>query len=575
MSASSTFLRDTWRLIKPYWTSKERFTAWLLLSVVILLTLAMVYMNVLFNEWYNSFYNALQEKDKASFWKLMGRFGILATIYIVMAVYAFYLNQLLQIRWRRWLTDNYLVEWLSDRAYYRLQLSGNPADNPDQRIADDMRIFVDQSLDLALGFLNAVVTLGSFVGILWGLSGPAEFSLNGSQIVIPGYMVWAALLYAIVGTWLTHKIGKRLIGLNFNQQRYEADFRFNLVRFRENAEGVALYNGEVDELRGFRGRFASVVDNWWRIMKRQKILNFFTIGYNQAAIIFPFVVAGNRYFAGTIQLGGLMQISNAFGHVQGSLSWFIGAYNTFAVWKATTDRLIGFHYAIENARLQARDKSAMERVHGEQSGLMIDNVSLQLPDGTPLVAGSDININQGDNWLIRGPSGSGKSTLFRALAGIWPFGSGRIRLPSNERILFLPQKPYLPIGSLRDVTSYPASDGRFSDEQIAQALADVGLQQLTQRLDEQQNWSMQLSPGEQQRMAFARALLQRPDWLLLDEATASLDETAERELYQMLKDKLPDTTVVSVGHRSTLQAFHSRLLELRENGSGARLLAPA
>ena len=575
MSASSTFLRDTWRLIKPYWTSNERFGAWLLLSAVIALTLAMVYMNVLFNDWYNSFYNALQEKDKASFWKLMGRFGILATIYIVMAVYAVYLNQMLQIRWRRWLTDNYLVEWLSDRAYYQLQLSGNPADNPDQRISDDMKFFVDQSLDLSLGFLNAVVTLGSFVGILWGLSGPAEIPVNGTQIVIPGYMVWAALIYAIVGTWLTHKIGKRLIGLNFDQQRYEADFRFSLVRFRENTEGVALYKGERDELRGFRARFGNVVDNWWRIMKRQKILNFFTIGYNQAAIIFPFVVAGNRYFAGTIQLGGLMQISNAFGHVQGSLSWFIGAYNTFATWKATSDRLIGFHYAIEKARKDAQDKSGLDRIEADQSNLALENVAVALPDGTPLVAASSVDLKQGDSWLIRGPSGSGKSTLFRAIAGIWPFSSGRIRLPKAGNILFLPQKPYLPIGTLKEVTSYPAREAGFSDQAVKEALAAVGLPELTGRLDEQQNWSMQLSPGEQQRLAFAHALLQQPAWLFLDEATSSLDEQSEQQLYRTLKEKLPQTTLVSIGHRSTLQAFHTRVLELKGDGSGASVLAPA
>ena len=575
MPARFKYLRDAWRLIKPYWTSEERFTAWLLLGAVVALTLAMVYMNVQFNDWYNSFYNALQEKDKASFWKLMGRFAILATIYIVMAVYAFYLNQMLQIRWRRWMTAVYLNEWLSDRAYYRLQLTGNSADTPDQRIADDMKFFVDQSLELALGFLNAVVTLGSFVGILWGLSGPAEIPLNGSQIVIPGYMVWAALIYAIAGTWLTHKIGKRLIGLNFNQQRFEADFRFSLVRFRENTEGVALYSGEQDELRGFRARFGSVMDNWWRIMKRQKILNFFTIGYNQAAIIFPFVVAGNRYFAGTIQLGGLMQISNAFGHVQGSLSWFIGAYNTFATWKATSDRLIGFHYAVENARAEANDKSGVERMQGAQPELAIENVSLELPSGTPLLAASNAIIKPGDSWLIRGPSGSGKSTLFRAIAGIWPFGSGRVRLPKDGRVLFLPQKPYLPIGTLRDVASYPARDSGFPDQAVKDALAAVGLPQLAGRLVEQQNWSMQLSPGEQQRIAFARALLQQPAWLFLDEATSSLDEYAEQQLYRMLKEKLPQTTLVSIGHRSTLQAFHTHSLELKDDGHGSRVLTPA
>lgn len=575
MPARFKFLRDTWRLIKPYWTSEERFMAWLLLGAVIALTLAMVYMNVQFNYWNNDFYNAIQEKDKASFWRLMGRFTMLATIYIAMAVYAFYLNQMLQIRWRRWLTDSYLNQWLSDRAYYRLQLSGNPADNPDQRISEDMKIFVDQSLELALGFLNAVVTLGSFVGILWGLSGPLEIPYNGGQIVIPGYMLWAALIYAIVGTWLTHKIGKKLIGLNFQQQRFEADFRFGLVRFRENTEGVALYNGERDEMRSFRARFASVVDNWWQIMKRQKILNTFTIGYNQAAIIFPFAVAGNRYFAGTLQLGGLMQISSAFGHVQGSLSWFIGAYNTFATWKATADRLLGFHDAIENARAEMRSKSGVQQSQDTESDLVIDNVSLTLPNGSPLIAASSAVIKPGESVLIRGPSGAGKSTLFRAIAGIWPFGSGQVRLPRDPRGLFLPQRPYLPIGTLREVIAYPTRNSSFSDENVSDALTTVGLQHLNARLNEQQNWSMQLSPGEQQRVAFARAVLQQPAWLFLDEATSSLDDNAEQQLYRMLKEKLPQTTVISIGHRSSLQDFHTRTLELKSDGHGSRVLAPA
>ncbi|MFL6582094.1 MAG: ABC transporter ATP-binding protein/permease [Burkholderiales bacterium] len=575
MSARFTFLRDTWRLIKPYWKSEERFIAWLLLASVVILTLAMVYMNVLFNDWYNSFYNALQEKDKTGFWKLMGRFCILATIYIVMAVYEFYLNQMLQIRWRRWLTDNYLSQWLSDRAYYRLQLSGNPADNPDQRISEDMKFFVDQSLELSLGLLNATVTLGSFVGILWGLSGPLEIPLNGNTVSIQGYMVWAALFYAIVGTWLTHHIGKKLIGLNFSQQRFEADFRFSLVRFRENAEGVALYKGEPDEFVGFRARFASVVDNWWRIMKRQKILNFFTIGYNQAAIIFPFLVAGNRYFAGSIQLGGLMQISNAFGHVQSSLSWFITAYPTFATWKATSDRLIGFHNAIEKARAQARDNSSAERTVEQQSDIQLENLAVALPDARPLVAASTLDIKKGESLLIRGPSGSGKSTLFRAIAGIWPYSSGRIRLPKDGRILFLPQKTYLPIGTLKQVTVYPSMDASFSDEAIKNALSEVGLAHLRERLDEQENWSLQLSPGEQQRIAFARALLQQPDWLFLDEATSSLDEEAEQKLYRILEEKLPRTTVISIGHRSTLQAFHKSTIEMKTDNAGLRVLAPA
>jgi putative ATP-binding cassette transporter len=574
MSARPRFVRDTWGLIKPYWSSEERYSAWLLLAAVIGLTLAMVFMNVQFNSWYNDFYNALQEKNKEEFFRLMIRFAILAAIYITMAVYAFYLNQMLQIRWRRWMTDVYLKRWLAERTYYRMQLTGSPADNPDQRIAEDFKLFVDETLSLSLGFLNAVVTLGSFVGILWALSGPFAIPYNGAEIVIPGYMVWAALVYAIVGTWMTHKIGKALIGLNFNQQRFEADFRFGLVRFRENTEGVALYGGEQDELRNFRSRFANVVNNWWLIMRRQKILNSFTIGYNQLAVIFPFVVAGNRYFAGTIQLGGLMQISNAFGQVQGSLSWFIGAYNSFAAWKATADRLLGFHYAIEKAREDMRQQSGVRQAQDSNEDLVIDNVALSLPNGQPLISTSNATIKSGESLLICGPSGSGKSTLFRAIAGIWPFGKGRMRMPAGFRVLFLPQRPYLPIGTIRDVVSYPASPTEFSDEQIKGVLDAVGLPQLVDRIDDVQHWSLQLSPGEQQRIAFARALLQKPAWLFLDEATSALDDSAEEKLYRMLKESLPGTTIISVGHRAALIAFHSRRLELREDGDGTRVLVP-
>lgn len=572
MSARPSFLSDTWGLIKPYWSSEERYSAWLLLAAVIGLTLAMVYMNVQFNSWYNVFYNALQEKNKDEFFRLMIRFAILAAIYITMAVYAFYLNQMLQIRWRRWMTDVYLKRWLAERTYYTMQLTGAPADNPDQRIAEDFKLFVDETLSLSLGFLNAVVTLGSFVGILWTLSGPFALPYNGGEIVIPGYMVWAALVYAIVGTWLTHKIGKALIGLNFNQQRFEADFRFSLVRFRENSEGVALYGGEDDELRNFRSRFANVVNNWWSIMKRQKVLNSFTIGYNQLAVIFPFVVAGNRYFAGTIQLGGLMQISNAFGQVQGSLSWFIGAYNTFAAWKATADRLLGFHYAIEKAHEDMRQESGVRQAQDGDEDLVLDDVALNLPNGQPLISASNAIMKSGESLLICGPSGSGKSTLFRAIAGIWPFGKGRMRLPAGFRVLFLPQRPYLPIGTIRDVVSYPACPEDFSDEQIKEVLDAVGMPQLVGRINDHQHWALQLSPGEQQRIAFARAILQKPAWLFLDEATSALDDASEEKLYRMLKERLPGTTIISVGHRAALVAFHSRRLELKEDSFGTRVL---
>jgi putative ATP-binding cassette transporter len=569
------FWRDTWSLVKPYWRSEEKFSAWLLLGAVIGLTLAMVYMSVLFNEWYNLFYNALQEKNSAESWKQIVRFCVLAAIYIVMAVYAFYLNQMLQIRWRRWMTDRYLREWLADRAYYRMQLTGSPTDNPDQRISEDLKLFVDETLTLSLGLLNAVVTLASFVGILWTVSGPLPIKYGGIEIVIPGYMVWAALLYAIVGTWLTHRIGKPLIGLNFNQQRFEADFRFSLVRFRENSESVALYRGEEDEQKGFGARFANVVQNWWQIMRRQKILNSFTVGYNQAAVVFPFVVGLPRYLSGSIQLGGLMQISNAFGQVQGSLSWFIAAYPTFASWKATVDRLLGFHYAIERAREESAHPSGVRVTEDSGEALSLQDIALGLPNGDQLLAPSTASIAPGERVLIRGPSGSGKSTLFRAIAGIWPFGSGRVARPRNFKVLFLPQRPYLPIGTLKQVVTYPDSEQHHSDEQALDALEACGLSHLKSRLNESRHWALDLSPGEQQRIAFARALLIKPAWLFLDEATSAVDDGLEERLYRLLETRLPATTVISIGHRPALQRFHSRKLELKENGRGLRELQPA
>ena len=566
---TSVFIHDLWALLRPYWTSEERRTAWLLLIANIVLTLAMVYMTVLFNQWYNLFYNALQDKAQAEFFHQIGRFCVLATIYIVIAVYRIYLNQMLQIRWRRWLTEEYLKDWLADRNYYRMQLKGDGTDNPDQRIADDFRLFVDESLSLGLGFLNAVVTLASFVGILWLLSGSLEIPFGGTTYVIYGYMVWVAIVYAIAGTWLTHKIGKPLIPLNFNQQKYEADFRFNLVRFRENSEGVALYRGEEDELRGFRSRFASVVDNWWAIMKRQKLLTFFTVGYSQAAVVFPFVVGAPRYFSGAIQLGGLVQISNAFGQVQGALSWFIDAYTTFASWKATVDRLTGFRKAIFLTQEESRAGTGPTVVADAAiNDLELRDLELGLPTGRVLLSGIDADIERGEHVLIKGPSGSGKSTLFRAIAGIWPFGTGQVKLPREFHPLFLPQRPYFPIGTLRQVVSYPAAIEAFSDSQVRGALAVAGLGHLVDRLDEQHNWAQQLSGGEQQRVAIARALLQRPAWLFLDEATSALDEPSQTRMYELLMEWLKDATIVSIAHSSALAEFHGKLLELKPDGEG-------
>ncbi|MDQ5849531.1 MAG: ABC transporter ATP-binding protein/permease [Pseudomonadota bacterium] len=549
------FLKAFWKLAKPYWVSEQRTKGLLLLAAVIGLALGLVYINVQINLWNNDFYNALQDRKMDDFYRLLLRFTLLAFAYIGIAVYRFYLQQMLQIEWRTWLNERFLGEWLRDRAYYRLQLLDRGTDNPDQRIAEDLNLFVSNTLSLGLGLLSAVVTLVSFVAILWTLSGTLEVA----GLAIPGYMVWVALLYAGLGTWLTHVIGRPLIGLEFNQQRFEADYRFSLVRLRENSEGIALYRGEKEELGNFRSRFAQVIANWWGIMRKQKQLNFFTYSYGQIAIIFPYVVAAPRYFSGAMQLGGLMQTASAFGTVQASLSWFIDAYPQFATWKATVDRLTGFSASLAAVREEG-EKLDGERVEGDEAGLSLQGLAVSLPQGTPLLSPTNIELKKNQSVLITGPSGAGKSTLFRALAGIWPYWKGGIKLPKGARLLFLPQKPYLPIASLKHAVCYPADSKDFSNEQIVEALKAVGLAHLSNDLERSENWAQVLSGGEQQRLAFARALLNRPDWLFLDEATSSLPEDAQDSLYRLLKERLQGTTIVSIGHRASLAQHHDARL---------------
>ena len=562
LDTTKTFLADLWGLAKPYWYSEERWAARGLLAVIVALNLGLVYVNVQLNQWNNDFYNTLQNKDMAEFFRQLMKFAAIATAYIVIAVYQLYLNQMLQIRWRRWLTAQYLAGWIGERTYYRLQLTDRGTDNPDQRIADDLAAFCDKTLNLTLGLMSSVVTLISFVSILWVLSGTLSIPLNGNHVDVPGYMVWVALLYAIAGTIFIHRIGRPLIGLNFNQQKFEANFRFSLVRFRENAESIALYAGEPDEIRGLQHRFTDVVANWWAIMKRQKSLTWFRAGYNQIATIFPFVVAAPRYFAGSIQLGGLMQTASAFGQVQDALSWFVNAYTQLAEWKATVDRLTTFRNATEHARLAALSDAGVTVARHPGASYGMRDVSIDLPGGQPLLAPFSIDFKPGVSVLVTGPSGSGKSTLFRALAGIWPFGRGTVAKPDGASVLFLPQKPYLIIGTLREQLCYPAAAATFADDELRAALAACKLEHLAGRLGEEQHWAQLLSGGEQQRVAIARALLHKPDWLFLDEATSALDEASEAALYQLIKDRLPHTTIVSIGHRATLRQFHQRRLEI-------------
>jgi len=555
------FLRDAWRLAWPYWRSEEKWHAAGLLATVVALTLFSVWLSVRFNIWYNKAYDALQEYDAAAFWWQAMVFAMLASASIVASVYRLYLRQILEIRWRRWMTGRFLHGWLGDRAYYHMQLDQTATDNPDQRIADDLQMFTDYSLTLALGLLNAVVTLLSFLFILWVLSGILSIPLGGgAHLDIPGYLVITAFLYAVVGTWLTRWIGRPLSRLLFDQQRYEADFRFSLVRLRENAESVALYGGENSELDTFQARFARIVANWWGIIRRRKKLTWLTASYSQIAIIFPFFVAAPRYFAKEIQLGGLIQITAAFGHVQDSLSFIVDAYTSIAEYEAVVARLSSFHGRVGAiaAAAQAERPIAIDR---GGAGIEIDALDLDLPGGEILVRDIALAARPESPVLIIGPTGSGKSTLLRAVAGLWPYGRGRVRI-ADGRTMFLPQRSYLPLGTLADALIYPGHGEKPSREAQEAALRGVGLAYLIDQLDADGNWAQRLSGGEQQRIGFARVMLARPEIVFLDEATSALDEASENALYRLLREAEWHPTIVSVGHHTSLRGMHDTVVDL-------------
>jgi putative ATP-binding cassette transporter len=568
MRRVGSFLAEAWALARPYWFSAERGRGLALLGAVVVLNLSLVGMTVVLTYWQRAFYNALEQKDAATFWALLllggeaegvwfPGFCIVAAVYILIAVYQLYLRQALQIRWRRWLTERYMADWLADRAYYRIALTDPVTDNPDQRIADDIRLFVDDSLALGLGLMNSVVTLFSFIFVLWSLSGPLEVF----GVSIPGYMVWVAILYSVVGTWVAHLIGRRLIGLNFLQQRVEADFRYGLMRVRDNVEGIALYGGEADEQRGLTTRFRALMENWWAIMVATKRLTFFTAGFTQVASIFPIIVAAPAYFAGRIPLGGLIQTSSAFGQVQGAMSWFVDNYARLTEWRATVERLTSFERAILVAR---RADQGVISVQGPEDAVIVEGVSLAVPDGRILLQDASLRLEQSEAVLITGASGSGKSTLFRAIAGIWPFGRGRVTVPDGSRALFLPQRPYLPLGTLRRAVCYPLGAETVPDDAVREALTSVNLGHLVNRLDEEDAWDRRLSGGEQQRLAFARALLVKPRFLFLDEATASLDPAGEEAMYTLLRERLPATAILSIAHRPAVARFHGRRLHVAD-----------
>jgi len=565
-------LATVWRIAAPYFRSEDKWAGRALLAAVIAAELAIVGITVLLNQWNSRFYNALQERNWDTFVSEITYFCVLAAIYTVIAVYQLYLNQWLQIRWRQWMTRHYLGEWLRQANHYRMQLQGDAADNPDQRMTDDVKLFVERTLNIGVGLLSSIVTLASFVVILWGLSNAAPLHLFGQDFAIPGYLVWGALIYSVLGTILTHLIGWPLVGIDYRQQQYEADFRFNLVRVRENSEQIALLRGDEAERERLLVRFGRVVENWLAIMSRTKKLTAFTASYSQASVIFPYILVAPAYFAEKIQLGGMMQTGSAFSSVQGALSFFITIYRQLAEWQAVVNRLDGFEAGIADATQLANRDDRIHLVQAAGDGAIdFKGLAVRLPNGRPLVNADGFSLRKDERTLVTGPSGSGKSTLFRAIAGIWPFGTGSIAIPANATMMMLPQRPYFPVGSLHQAIEYPGKEGTFTAAQMSQALEAVGLTRLASQLDEHGHWNRTLSLGEQQRLGLARALLHAPQYLFLDEATASLDEPSEAALYGLLRDKLPATTLVSIGHRSTLDAFHQRNVVFARDGDGFTL----
>ncbi len=570
-----SFLSKLWVLARPYWFAEERQAvgvwgysvvvkeSWIargLLAIIVGLSVFFVYMLKLLNAWNGRFINTLQDRNVDAFWTELKYWAVLAAFLIATFVYRQWLTQMLTIRWRRWLSEVYFRDWLADRTYYRMELVSQGTDNPEQRIELDCANFTERTLSISLGLLSQIMTLITFAAVLWTLSGSIVLPIFGG-VTVHGYMMWAAIAYALVGTWATYLIGRPLVRVNFQLERYNADFRYRMVRIRENAESIALYRGEQDEERRLRSAFGRIFETWWSLMTYNKRLTWLTSFYGQAALIFPYVAAAPQYFASGGQMGLLTQTADAFVQVQSALSWFVDTYQKLAEWKAGVDRLTTFSEAMVRAK-EAAAATAFETKPQQTPELTLQDVEVRLPSGALLLEDVDVTIHQGESLLLRGPSGSGKTTLFRVLAGLWPFGRGRIGLPKDARVLFLPQKPYLPIGTLREVLSYPETPEHYTDEACREVLEACTLGHLVPRLAESTNWSLVLSGGEQQRVAFARALLYRPNWLFLDEASSALDEPTERRMYALLAERLPGAAVISVAHRPTVAAFHKRQLTI-------------
>ncbi|MGF1799721.1 ABC transporter ATP-binding protein/permease [Vibrio gigantis] len=535
-----SFLSQVWSLAHPYWRSDEKRIAWLLLGLVVGLNYLIVEVAVLYSNWNRDFFNLMQNEEWNNFWNMLGQFVLIMMVYTVIDLAEEYLRRTLRIRWRRWLTHIFLKKWLGGKRLYRHQLSYPDSDNPDQRISQDVKDFCDKTLFMGLGLLRTVTSLFSFVVILWNLSGSLTFEFAGSEWVIPGYMVWVAIVYSVIGTWLTHKIAKRLVPLNFEQEKSEADFRFHLMRVREHAESIALQRGESAENHRTQSLFGKVWDNWQQLTGMKLKYGAFTSGYNEVARIFPYLVASPRLMSGALQLGDMMQTATGFYRVQEAFSWFVDSYESLADWRAVTDRLITFHTQLEAlpaANVMPRSNQPEWR-----------DLNLYSPEQQPLLAEQSGNISQ--SITIKGVSGGGKSTFIRSLAGLWPYQSGEVSMPDDRECMFIPQKPYLPNASLRDILLYPNGES-ISDSDLVGALMLAGVSKFGDKLDFKSNWQQSVSGGELQKIMLARSLVQKPKWLFLDEAMSALDPESYRSIREIMAQQLPDTHVVEVSHRET------------------------
>lgn len=563
------------QLTRVWLRAPDRGNARWLLVFLLALTVAQVLIQIRLNLWNRDFFNALESRDGGAFRTQILVFVGFAALSMGVAVYQLYVKQLAQLRWREWLTRHLTEAWLRDGRHYQLEMAGS-TDNPDQRISEDVRISTDLALDFGVGIINSLMMLTAFIGILWTVSGPLHLAIAGREMEIPGYMVWAALLYALLGTFLTWIVGRPMVRLNVERTAAEADFRFGLNRARESGEGIALIRGEADERRGLTTLFEQVKASWRGLMRSQRNLMWLTSAYGTLAMIFPTIVASPAYFAGAITLGGLMQIGAAFGQVQTALNWFVDNFGLIAQWRSAVQRVVTFRDVIEelDTLIDDPEQPTIEVHETEDDKLVLNNLEVAFSNGTTVIANASAEIQAGERVLIKGESGTGKSTLFRAIGGLWPWGAGEIRTPPREHMMFMPQRPYLPLGTLRNAIAYPAGPDAFDDEALAEALKKVGLERLVEQLDEEDRWDRVLSLGEQQRLAFARLLLHKPRWIFMDEATAALDEANQDAMMQLVLDELPEAGLISIGHRPGLAAFHTRTLDLLRAEGGARLTRP-